>query len=74
MDNDNKNVLKKQLLLLKIKLNNEIQDLKKRTNEIIPNENIANHRIVCKGIMYVNTKITIGWMKYRVRNEISYSK
>lgn len=74
LDNENKNSVKKQLVFMKIKLNNEIQDLTRQLTEIIPTDNIANHKIVCKGIMYSNTRIAIGWMKYRVRQDISYSK
>lgn len=74
MDLNSKNSVKKQLLLKKIMVNNEIQDLKRQLTEIIPTDNIANHKIVCKGIMYSNTRITIGWMKHRVRQDISYSK
>jgi len=74
LDNDNKNSVKKQLVFMKIKLNNEILDLKTQITDIIPSDNIANHKIVCKGIMYSNTRITIGWMKYRVRQDLSYSK
>lgn len=74
MDLNSKNAVKKQLLLKKITINNNIQDLKRQLTEIIPTDNVANHKIVCKGIMYANTKITIGWMKYRVRQDISYSK
>jgi uncharacterized protein (DUF342 family) len=74
MDLNSKNSIKKQLVLKKIMVNNDIQDLKRQLTEIIPTDNVSNHKIVCKGIMYSNTKITIGWMKYRVRQDISYSK
>lgn len=74
MDVNSKNSVKKQLVLKKIKINNEIQDLKRQLTEIVPTDNVANHKIVCKGIMYANTRVTIGWMKYRVRQDISYSK
>jgi uncharacterized protein (DUF342 family) len=59
---------------MKIKINNEISEIKKQLQEEIPSDDIAGHRIVCKGIIYANTRITIGWMKYRVREDISYSK
>lgn len=74
MDANSKNSIKKQLVLKKIKVNNEIQDLQRQLTEIVPTDNVANHKIVCKGIMYANTRITIGWMKHRVRQDISYSK
>ena len=74
MDNESKNSVQKQLLLMKIKLNNDIYELKKQIAETAPTDNIADHKIVCKGIMYSNTRVTIGWMKYRVRQDISYSK
>jgi hypothetical protein len=74
LDNDNKNSVQKQLLFMKIKINNEIYEIKRQLTEIIPTDNIADHKIICKGIMYSNTRLTIGWMKYRVRQDISYSK
>ena len=74
MDNENKNSVKKQLLFMKIKINNDISELKRKMSEIAPRDNIANHKIICKGIMYSNTRVTIGWMKYRVRQDISFSK
>lgn len=74
MDNENKNNVQKQLLFMKIKINNEISEMKRQLTEIIPTDNIADHKIVCKGTMYPNTRITIGWMKYRVRQDTSFSK
>ncbi|WP_313341539.1 FapA family protein [Sedimentibacter sp.] len=74
LDNENKNAVKRQLLLKKIKLNNDISDLQRQLTEIMPTDNIENHKIICKGTIYSNTRITIGWMKYRVRQDISYSK
>lgn len=74
MDANSKNSVKRQLVLQKIKVNNDIQDLKRQLTEIIPTDNISNHKIIFKGIMYANTRITIGWMKHRVRQDISYSK
>ena len=59
---------------MKIKINNDISELKRKMSEIAPRDNIANHKIICKGIMYSNTRVTIGWMKYRVRQDISFSK
>lgn len=74
LDAENKSSVQKQLMLMKIKINNEISEIKKQLQEEIPSDDIAGHRIVCKGIIYANTRITIGWMKYRVREDISYSK
>ncbi len=74
LDNENKNNVHKQLVLMKIKVNNEIYEIERQLTEIIPTDNIANHKIICKNIMYSNTRISIGWMKFRVRQDISYSK
>lgn len=74
MDNENKNNIQKQLLFMKIKINNEISDMKRQLTEIMPTDNIEDHKIICKGTMYPNTRITIGWMKYRVRQDTSFSK
>lgn len=74
LDNENKNAVKRQLLLRKIKLNNDISDLQRQLTEIMPSDNIEDHKIICKGTVFSNTRITIGWMKYRVRQDISYSK
>jgi len=71
---ENKNVLRNSLILKRVKLNNEINEMKKKLEENIPTDNIANHKIICKGIMYTNTRIAIGWMKYRIKQDISYSK
>lgn len=74
MDYENKNSVQKQLLVMKIKINNDIVELKKQIIKIAPTDNITDHKIICKGIMYSNTRITIGWMKYRVRQDISFSR
>ncbi len=74
LDNENKSSVQKQLLLKKVKINNDIYELKRQLTEIVPTDNIADHKIICKGIMYSNTRITIGWMKYRVRQDISFSR
>lgn len=74
LDNENKNNVQKQLMLLKFKINSEISDIKKQFLEITPTDRIEDHKIICKDIMYPNTRITIGWMKYRVRQDISYVK
>lgn len=74
LDTENKNAVQKQLMLMKIKINNEISEIKNQLQEEVPSDNITEHKIVCKGIIYANTRITIGWLKYRVRQDISYSK
>ncbi|MBP1925730.1 uncharacterized protein (DUF342 family) [Sedimentibacter acidaminivorans] len=71
---ENRNVLRKSLIFKKAKVNKDICEIAKELEEEIPIDNIANHKIICKGIMYVNTRISIGWLKYRVRQDISYSK
>jgi hypothetical protein len=74
LDDANKNSYMKQLLFKKIKVNNEINEIKKQLQEASITDNITDHRIICKGTIYCNTRICIGWMKYRVRQDISYSK
>ncbi len=74
LDNDSKNAVQRQLLLKKIKLNNDISDMQRLLTEVIPTDNIENHKIICKGTIFSNTRISIGWMKYRVRQDINYSK
>lgn len=71
---ENKNILQKSLVFKRAKVNNEICEIKKELERAIPTDSIANHKIICKGIMYANTRISIGWMKYRVRQDISFSK
>lgn len=71
---ENKNILRNSLILKRVKINNEINELKKHLEENIPSDNIANHKIICKGIMYTNTRISVGGLRYRVRQDISYSK
>lgn len=74
LDNDYKNNVQKQLLFAKIRINNEISELKRRITDIKPSDNIEDHKIICRGTMFSNTRITVGWAKYRVRQDISYSK
>lgn len=74
LDNENKSSVQKQLLFMKIKINNSLNGLKKRLTEISPTDNITDRKIICKGIMYSNTRVTIGWTKYRVKQDISFSK
>ena len=37
-------------MLMKIKINNEISEIKAASEEI-PSDNITEHRIICKGII-----------------------
>lgn len=74
LDAENKTSVQKQLMLTKIKINNEVLEIQRQLQEVIPTDNIVDHKIICKGVVYSNTRITIGWMKYRVRQDISYSK
>jgi uncharacterized protein (DUF342 family) len=74
IENENKNAIQRQLMLKKIKVNNEINYIKKQMSDATPTDNIEDHKIICKGIMYPNTRITIGWMKYRVRQDMSFIK
>lgn len=74
LDNESRSSIQRQLLYMKIKVNNEIQDIKRQLSEMVHTVNIADHKIICKGTMYSNTRLTIGWMKYRVRQDINYSK
>lgn len=72
--NENKNSIRKNLIFQRISLSNEINEMKKQLGEDAPTDNIIDHKIICKGVIYSNTRITIGWMKYKVRQDISYSK
>lgn len=72
--NESKHSIRKNLIFKRISINNEINEMKKKLEEDEPTDNIMNHKIICKGIIYSNTRITIGWMKYKVRQDISYSK
>lgn len=71
---NNKNTVQKSLVLIRLKLNNEISEIKKCLEEKVEKDNIQYYKIICKGTMYVNTRITIGWVKYRVKQDINYSK
>lgn len=74
LNNENKNAIQRQMMLKKINLNREIKNLKNKFLQVKQIRDITEHKIVCKGIMYSNTRITIGHMKYRVREDISFSK
>lgn len=71
---ENKNILHKSLIFKMSKIKSEIAEIKRALEQDIQKDNIADHKIICKGIMYVNTRISIGWMKYKVRQDINYSK
>lgn len=69
--------LYKLLILNKSKLRKEINDLKTLIVEQSGGKNagkITNYKVVCSGIIYANTRISIGWLKINVRDDISYSK
>lgn len=72
--NENKNILRKHLIFKRLKINNEINEKKQQLDKNVPIEDISNNKIICKGIMYTNTRISVGWIKYRVKQDISYSK
>ncbi len=74
LDNENKIAVKRQLLMRKIKLSNDVTELQQQLEDIAPKDNIEDHKIICKGTVFSNTRISIGWMKYRVRQDISFSK
>jgi hypothetical protein len=74
LSNENKSVVQKQLMLRKIKLNNEIKEITSQLHEVKSLRNSTDYKIVCTGIIYSNTRIDIGGIKYRVRGDISYSK
>ena len=67
--------LYKLLILKKSEINKEINKLRTTLIEYDGNnKKITDHKIVCSGIIYTNTRISIGWLKYIVRNDLSYSK
>lgn len=70
----NRSIVQKQLMLSKIKLNNEINEIKNKLQEIKPLRDSSDYKVICTGIIYTNTRIEIGGMKYRVRGDISFSK
>lgn len=65
----------KLLILKRSDINKSINELKTSMMEI-DNENkkIVDHKVICSGIIYANTRITIGWFKFTVRDDLSYSK
>ncbi len=74
LDEENKSSVKRQIMLMKIKVGNEISDIKQQMTDVVATDNIADHKIICKGVMYPNTRLTIGWMKYRIREDLSFTK
>lgn len=65
----------KLLILKKAEIKKEINDLKKLLIEQdSSNKKITDHKIICSGILYANTRIVIGWLKYQVRDDLSYVK
>lgn len=67
--------LYKLLIIKKSDLNKEINSLKTTLLELdSENKKITDHRVICSGIIYANTRIVIGWRRYTVRDDISYSK
>lgn len=67
--------LYKLLILKKAEINKEINNLKTSLLEFDnDNKKITDHKIVCSGIMYANTRIVIGWLRYIVRDDLSYTK
>ncbi|HBV68986.1 MAG TPA: hypothetical protein DEF04_13035 [Clostridiales bacterium] len=74
LDEENKSSVKRQIMLMRIKVHNEIADIKRQMTNVVATDNIADHKIICKGVMHPNTRLTIGWMKYRIREDLSFTK
>ena len=67
--------LYKLLILKKAEVNKEVNSLRATLlDHDSNNKKITDHKIVCSGIIYANTRIVIGWLRYTVRDDISYSK
>lgn len=67
--------LYKLLVLKKSEVNGEINTLKTSILEIdSDSKKISEHKVICSGIIYANTRISIGWIRYVVREDLSYSK
>ncbi|QSX07180.1 DUF342 domain-containing protein [Sedimentibacter sp. zth1] len=65
----------KYAILKKVEQNKDIGLLKaKLLEQKEENKKISDHKILCSGIIYANTRISIGWLKYVVREDLSYSK
>ncbi len=67
--------LYKLLIIKKSETSRAINELKTSILELDhDNKKITDHKIVCSGIIYANTRITIGWLRLAVREDLSYSK
>lgn len=67
--------LYKLLILKKAEINKSINDLKTSMLEVDnDNKKITDHKVICSGIIYANTRIVIGWLRYTVRDDLSYTK
>lgn len=67
--------LYKLLVIKKSEISRSINELKTSILELDnDNKKISDHKIVCSGIIYGNTRIAIGWLKLVVREDLSYSK
>lgn len=67
--------LYKLMVLKKSEISRSINELKTSILELDnDSKKITDHKIVCSGIMYANTRIAIGWLRLVVREDLSYSK
>jgi uncharacterized protein (DUF342 family) len=67
--------LYKLLIIKKSEVSRAINDLKTSILELDnDNKKITDHKVVCSGVIYANTRITIGWLRLIVREDLSYSK
>lgn len=73
-DVGNRNLIYKNLILRRAKVNSEINDIEETLKKNVPPHNIVEHKIICKGVIYSNTRLAVGWLKYRIRQDTSYSK
>lgn len=62
-------------IIKKVQVNKEISNLKSKIFEHKAENNmISDFKVICTGVIYANTKISIGWIKYIAREDLSYSK
>lgn len=62
-------------IIKKVQVTKEISNLKSKIIEHQAENNmISDFKVICTGIIYANTKISIGWIKYIAREDLSYSK
>ena len=67
--------LYKLLILKRMEVNKEMVNFKAKMIETDSNnQKIIDHKVICSGVIFANTRIEIGWLKYIVRDDISYSK